>query len=171
VQYSGGIIPWYSLQWPRVKAQLDSVPKILVQRTRNPRLKTRIVATIDELGFYGMESIIFLVPKTKSAPINYILGILNSKLLNYLYATKFLNVAIKAEYLKDTPYPQPSPDQNKYLSDLVKKILAITKGEDYLRDSKKQAKVKALEREIDQLVYQLYGLTEEEIAIVEGRTA
>ena len=28
----------------------------------------------------------------------------------------------------------------------------------------------ALEREIDQLVYKLYGLTEEEIAIVEGAT-
>jgi len=34
--------------------------------------------------------------------------------------------------------------------------------------AKKQAMVKALEREIDQLVYKLYGLTEEEIKIVEG---
>ncbi|MBL7094976.1 hypothetical protein ISS22_13495 [candidate division KSB1 bacterium] len=34
---------------------------------------------------------------------------------------------------------------------------------------KKQAKVKSLEREIDQLVYQLYSLTGEEIRIVEGR--
>ena len=32
-----------------------------------------------------------------------------------------------------------------------------------------QAEPSALEREIDQLVYQLYGLTEEEIKIVEGR--
>jgi adenine-specific DNA-methyltransferase len=30
------------------------------------------------------------------------------------------------------------------------------------------ANTSALEREIDQLVYKLYGLTEEEIAIVEG---
>jgi hypothetical protein len=29
--------------------------------------------------------------------------------------------------------------------------------------------VSALEKEIDELVYELYGLTEEEIAIVEGR--
>jgi len=33
-----------------------------------------------------------------------------------------------------------------------------------------QAQVFALEREIDQLVYQLYGLTEEEINIVENKT-
>ncbi len=32
------------------------------------------------------------------------------------------------------------------------------------------ADVSALEAEIDRLVYQLYGLNEEEIAIVEGRT-
>ncbi|MFH1563493.1 MAG: hypothetical protein ABIF11_08810 [Nitrospirota bacterium] len=32
----------------------------------------------------------------------------------------------------------------------------------------KQAQVKALEREIDHLVYNFYGLTEEEIWIVEG---
>ncbi|MFA4836704.1 MAG: hypothetical protein WC749_11625 [Dehalococcoidia bacterium] len=32
-----------------------------------------------------------------------------------------------------------------------------------------QADTSALEREIDQLVYQLYGLTEEEIGVVEGR--
>jgi len=30
--------------------------------------------------------------------------------------------------------------------------------------------VSALETEIDQLVYQLYGLTDEEIKIMEGRT-
>jgi len=32
-----------------------------------------------------------------------------------------------------------------------------------------QADTSALEREIDQLVYQLYGLTEEEKEIVEGK--
>ncbi len=30
----------------------------------------------------------------------YLVGILNSKLVNYLFATKLLNLAIKAEYLK-----------------------------------------------------------------------
>ncbi|MCD4676641.1 MAG: hypothetical protein K8S18_11710 [Desulfobacula sp.] len=51
---------------------------------------------------------------------------------------------------------------------LVDRILAITKNEDYLQNLQKQAKVKALEAEIDQLVYKLYDLTPEEIKIVEG---
>ena len=32
----------------------------------------------------------------------------------------------------------------------------------------KQAKARELERQIDQMVYELYGLTPEEIAVVEG---
>ena len=34
-----------------------------------------------------------------------------------------------------------------------------------------QRQITATDRQIDQLVYELYGLTEEEIAIVEGATA
>jgi len=45
----------------------------------------------------------------------------------------------------------------------------VTKSKDYLKDSQKQAKVKALEAEIDQLVYKLYDLTPEEIKIVDGK--
>jgi hypothetical protein len=47
-------------------------------------------------------------------------------------------------------------------------VLDITKDADYLSNPTKQARVKELERQIDQMVYELYGLTEEEIAVVEG---
>jgi len=46
-------------------------------------------------------------------------------------------------------------------------ILSITKDDDYVDNPDKQAKVKCLEKEIDQLVYKLYELTLEEIKIVE----
>ncbi len=135
----------------------------MVQRTRNPRLKTRLVATVDEQGLYGMESIIFLNPKTTNTPIYYLLGILNSRLINHLYTTKFLNVAIKGEYLKDTPIPCANAAQEKQLTDLVRKILAAKQ-----RDP--EADTTELEREIDLQVYNLYGLTSEEKAVVEELT-
>jgi hypothetical protein len=53
--------------------------------------------------------------------------------------------------------------------DFNDKILAIIKDDDYLTNSTKQAKVNEYEHQIDQMVYKLYGLTEEEIKIVEGR--
>ena len=44
-------------------------------------------------------------------------------------------------------------------------ILAITKDNDYLQNPGKQAKVKEYERQIDQMVYKLYGLTSDEIKV------
>ena len=100
-----GVISWYGLQWPRVKSELDIKEKILIQRTRNEALKQRIIATIDEEGVYGMEGIYFIITKDEGVSLYFLLGILNSKLMNYLFATKFLNLAIKAEYLKQVMIP------------------------------------------------------------------
>jgi len=58
----------------------------------------------------------------------------------------------------------------KKLENLVNRILSFTQSEDYLENPQKQAKVKEYEHQIDQLVYKLYNLTDEEIKIVEGET-
>ena len=49
----------------------------------------------------------------------------------------------------------------------VNQILFLTQSENYLENPQKQARVKEYERQIDQLVYKLYILTEEEIKIIE----
>jgi len=50
---------------------------------------------------------------------------------------------------------------------ILDQFLSLTQSDDYLQNSQKQAKVKEYERQIDQLVYKLYELTEDEIRIVE----
>lgn len=100
----------------------------------------------------------------------YILAIMNSK-----FANMFLN-NIRRHRLENYFYPDdfrnlPIADISKSaqqeFSDLVDKILVITEMADYLSNSGKQAKVQEYEKQIDQLVYKLYGLTLEEIKIVE----
>ena len=49
----------------------------------------------------------------------------------------------------------------------VNQILLLSQSEDYLKNPQKQAKVKQYQRQIDQLVYKLYELTDEEIKIIE----
>ena len=49
----------------------------------------------------------------------------------------------------------------------VNQILLLSQSEDYLKNLQKQAKVKEYQRQIDQLVYKLYKLTDEEIKIIE----
>ena len=58
------------------------------------------------------------------------------------------------------PIPSATPAQQKPIITLVDKILAA-KSADPLADTT------SLESEIDTLVYRLYGLTAEEIAVVE----
>ena len=104
----------------------------------------------------------------------YILAILNSTFYSYVQVN--LNTSgqrddYPAFSLQDYKYfliPElSSEDQNPYV-DIVTKILYLTESDDYFENLQKQAKVKVLEREIDQLVYKLYDLTPEEIKIVEG---
>lgn len=152
------VISWCSLHRPRVKSELDIKDKLLIQNTRNESLKQRLVAVIDDSAVYSTQGINFIIPTKQGVSLYYLLGILNSKLMNYLFATKFLNLAIKAEYLKQVMIPSESDER---VIEIVNEILQkkrINSNADTL----------SLEAEIDQLVYQLYGLTDEEIAIVEG---
>jgi type II restriction/modification system DNA methylase subunit YeeA len=55
--------------------------------------------------------------------------------------------------------PNISISEQQPIIDLVNKILS-------LKSTNPQADTKALEKQIDRLVYGLYGLTEEEIAVI-----
>lgn len=158
-----GAIQWYSLQWPRVKSELDLKEKILVQNTRNEALKTRICAVLDDKSVYGSQGVNFIIPNDIHASLRYLLGILDSTLINYLFATKFLNLAIKAEYLKQLRIPIPSAAIQKQLESLVSKVLELKKVNI-------EADTTSLENKIDFLVYHLYGLTYDEVLIVDPKS-
>ncbi|MBW2662937.1 MAG: hypothetical protein JRD93_13325, partial [Deltaproteobacteria bacterium] len=104
--------------------------------------------------------------------IKYLLGILNSKLMDWFYRFIGKPKGKIREYfnkpLSLIPIKKISLTQQQPFVTFVDKILSLTQSDDYLRNTLKQAKVKALEQEIDQLVYKLYDLTPEEIKIVEG---
>jgi hypothetical protein len=72
--------------------------------------------------------------------------------------------------LKNLPIHCVENNAQRPIVKLVDKTLAITKDADYLDNTAKQEKVREYEKQIDRLVYDLYGLTEEEIRIVEGET-
>ena len=59
------------------------------------------------------------------------------------------------------PMPATSPEKQKLVERLVDRILAAKQRE-------AEADTSGAEREIDELVYALYGLTPEEIQLVEG---
>lgn len=122
-----------------------------------PDISIRCEALLDETGGYYSVNTAYIIPGlTKSD-----LGILNSKLVLFFYTN--LSQTIRGGYLRfirqylvQIPFIKTS-----VLDDLVTKVI----------EEKKQnsgADTSALENQIDQLVYKLYGLTEEEIKIIEN---
>ena len=96
----------------------------------------------------------------------YILGLLNSKYTSYYLMNKFKDkhlaggyLAINKSTIEQLPFGVADDESQKTIIDNVIKILKA-KGVNPSADTS------ALESEIDRLVYQLYGLTEEEIRIV-----
>jgi hypothetical protein len=94
-----------------------------------------------------------------------LLGILNSKMGWWLiskYCTAIQNgYQLIWKYFSQIPIISGNDIVRKKISDLVNEILSIKK-------QNPPANTTDLEIQIDQLVYQLYGLTEEEIKIIES---
>ena len=93
-------------------------------------------------------------------------GLLRSKTLKFYWKTKFhdgksLFPKIKKSQLVQIPIFRGSKEDQANIGEIVNQIFELRKN-DSLADTTD------LEKQIDQLVYQLYGLTEEEVAIVEG---
>jgi adenine-specific DNA-methyltransferase len=114
----------------------------------------------------------FITLKDKDFDLKYILSLLNSKLY---YLWLYFRGKRKGEMLElyltplsQIPIKKISLEKQKPFIEIVNKVLEITDDEDYIQNSEKQAKVKAYEKKIDQMVYKLYELTPEEIKIVEG---
>lgn len=160
------------LHRPRPSYIFDK-PKILVQRIRNPQLRVRIVAAYDDQRFIngtGLSNILLKEGITNPS-LKYLLGLLNSAAVNYWFSYYFKDVNIKPNQLRKIPIKIGSKLEQDKMIRSVDKILTITKDDDYLENTAKQTKVREYEKQIDQLVFKLYGLTAEEIKIVEGNNA
>lgn len=131
-------------------------PKILIVRTRNITLKERIIASIDYDKKYNLNRISNIISKDNNS-LEGLLGVLNSKLFNWLYTKRYFDYEIKPIYLRNSPLCDTN---DKELNRLVKEIIE-------LRSSDEKANISKLTDIIDKLVYKLYNLTAEEIKIIE----
>ena len=96
----------------------------------------------------------------------FLLGLLNSIVSNFFFLRISASVRgrtfrFKKFYMEQFPIPTASSSQKSPIISLVEKIL----------DAPDSPEVPQLERQIDALVYELYDLTEDEIAIVEDNSS
>lgn len=143
-----------------------------------PNILQKPEFTFDTENFYSNQKCFII-----SIPDKYLLGILNSKLNYYLFEKilpKLRGGFFEPSSVFFLKFPIPKIDNadqtrsvlSQKIIDNVDSLLSIQKELSLTKtDSDKkhlEHKAELLDKQIDALVYQLYGLDEEEIQIVEG---
>ena len=150
-------------------------PRILVQEITGGSDK-RIVATYCEDELYYSRDVIPIKPIDNIPPL-YLLGIINSWLITWYHqkrnpkSQKGLFPKVLVSDLKNLPIVFDHHAHDKLVT-LVEKMLALHQQLAAAKTPQDatllQRQIAATDKQIDQLVYQLYSLTDEEIALVEG---
>lgn len=163
---------------PRNPAIFAAREKIMVRQTGDS-----LIATLIPEAMVARNNLHVLIPKDTRYSLTYILGLLNSRLLDFSYT--FINpekgealAEVKKHHVEQLPIREinfdNAQDKSKYdkLVALVEKMLALHQQLAAAKTPQDttllQRQIDATDKQIDQLVYTLYGLTEEEIALVEG---
>jgi len=175
---------WYGYVYKKNHTRFDS-PKLLV-----PSIATGSCFAPDVEGnFYFVGSGggsgggygISLLPETEFSYF-YLLGILNSSLLSaYLktISTSFQHgyIALNRQYIEQLPIrpinfsdPADKARHDKMVS-LVERMLELHKRNPRMPQEQEMVKreIESTDRSIDSIVYELYGLTEDEVKVVEGK--
>jgi adenine-specific DNA-methyltransferase len=141
---------------------LSKKVKIIYRQTSN-----KLIGALDVHSLYTDKTIHLIVNREEfNFDLKYVLALFNSRLLNYFFQ-QFKEedgrafAQVKTVDIKNLPFKAIEKDRQVFFIELVDQIITAKKSD-------LKADTSALETEIDQLVYQLYELTEAEIKIVEG---
>ena len=135
-----------------------TMPKIIWQA-----ISKRIAFAYDPIGSYFCDVTTFFMTGEK---LKYILAILNSKLFEYALLNIYLEgdtFKSKNAIIQNFPIPKIDEDREKPLIDIVDEMVNIKSGNPL-------ADISYLEKRANILVYHLYGLTYDEVLIVDPET-
>ena len=152
-------------------------PKIWITRIQKMRWKQRIVSGLDQRkNSAGMKTLQIIISKLDNIQdLKYLQAILSSKLINF-WCVNYLADDMNKTYLENVPIPAPVIDlkHSALYNDLISNVDKMQDLKNQLAEAKisqdtniLQRQIEATDHKIDALVYELYGLTEEEIKIVE----
>ena len=192
---TGKDIDRYRIEWSHLACLNDTVAQSggcwdEAKHQAKGKLLTRQIGrfpsyALDTVGYHCLNTLFMVtLRETAKLPPAFLLGVLNSKLLRALWVGRFYDQRqtfpkIKGTYLKELPIalPDRSAPADKARHDklvlLVDKMLALLPNLRAATATGEKATlqnaVTATDQQIDALVYELYGLTPEEIALVEDR--
>ncbi len=162
---------------PRYKAPFDDSVKIVIRQTADS-----IIANMDTNQYLSLKNVHNLRINDNRLSYPYLLGLLNSKLISWWYQGLIpekgrVFAEVKVVNLKKLPirtidFSNPAEKaQHDKLVALVESMLELQKKYHDARMERDkelyERQIKIVDTEIDRLVYDLYGLTEAEVKMVE----
>ena len=179
--WGGRYLHYGNWLWRMREARFFEEPKILFVRLRNKSLRRRLVGTYDDARYYNTDNFNNIIAKDTSYPLKFILGLFNSTVLNYWYRAYFDNVNINPAQVRLLPLPvldaKKAGDRSRRdrMVGLVDRLLSVSARLPMTKSAAEGDRIvgqqAALISELDRLAYELYGLTEDEIALVEAAAA
>jgi len=180
-QFKDGVCKWYSLSIPQ---------NLNLLQDNNEKIFTPLYSkgnkfgldSGDESGDFYILTDAFVLVKKKEIDLNYLLALLNSSFLNFINS-KFGKLKRDGyyEYSRNTLSRFPiktinTKEETQKQSEIIKLVDQLLKLTKEKAETKLQTKISQLESKIDycenrinDIVYQLYGLSEDEIRLVDGK--
>ena len=87
-----------------------------------------------------------------------------------IYSNAIRSTRYDYQYVSRLPWPRAANGKQNGVVDLVNSILKITENSDYKDNKHKQIQVNKYMAKIDSIFYELFKLSPDEIAIVEGNS-
>ena len=164
--------------WYEIQDSIDYYEEFEKEKILWPGISSEVVAfSLDTNKFYGNDNNHLIISNDK-----YLLGILNSRVSKF----QLINICDKVQggfyrlkivYIKQLRIKKPITKKELTIKDdiieLVELMLALSQEKQTTNLSEKteqlNQRIAYTDEKINKLVYELYGLSEEEIGIVEGK--
>jgi len=161
------------------KSKLGVKEKVLLRKTGYP-----IIATYDESGIFPEQSLYFIFNNKTSNSLKYYTALINSKLFQFVYINSLVTNKDSTPQLKKVDLDKfpvivcdlKNKDEKLKHDEIVKLVDQLLKLNKEKSETKLQSKMELIQNKIDycedrinEIVYELYGLTKDEIKIVEGK--
>lgn len=141
------------------RRQMYQQPKAIIAK-----LAKRLEAMYDKQGEYASSNTTLVFAPVEPYSVASVVAILNSQLMQYVYMSVFSGLNLlgsfqfQAPQIRVLPFPK-SP--NRLLLADIEQLVA-----DLMESSYESSRSEAIKRQIDELVFKLYGLTEPEVLMV-----
>ena len=154
---------WFDLREYSAPSQED---RLACQGVSNMGLRRRVMVAKVPKGIILGNSLNYIdIPVTYNPDI--LLALLNSSLINWFFRKQSTNNNVNVYELNSLPIRKIEAKYEVLILAILKKIERVTGANDYKRDNSDASELDPLMAEIDHVIYEAYGLSNEEISLIE----